>query len=219
MSVFQKNGLVVLSAICLIVGAVHAQDNVGSQDRPDLPGGTDPSGQAATVAPSPDATSEQMRMDQLAIQQLMGSEELMAEAKGELLSDDAIAERVAREILIQEMVMDHEYLATMRDGLRTDTDNEPEMTVLIDKISNAKAKLVKDKDALMSMTQELMVRQLAANRIAMINGGRFNQDGSEPVNAETVTEQGVDADGGEDAETPQPAGANEPALADQPIGG
>lgn len=219
MSIFQKNGLAVLSAICLIVGAVHAQDNAGSQDTPDLPGGTDSSGQAAAVAPSPDASSEQMRMDQLAIQQLMSSVELMAEAKEELLSDDAIAERVAREILIQEMVMDHEYLATMRDALRTDTDNEPEMTVLIDKISSAKAKLVKDKDALMSMTQELMVRQLAANRIAMINGGRFNQDGSEPVNDETVTEQGVDADRGEDAETPQPDGANEPALADQAVDG
>ncbi len=161
MFVFTRRWLVALSAGCLISGAAVSQDGLRTDSSP-----------VETSVP-PDGVAEQMRLDQMAMQQVMKSQEMMKEAKEDLMSDKELASRVAREILMQEMVKDKQYLAMVRKGLRTEDKDDPKMKVLVDKISAAKAEMLKDKDAMMSMTRELMVRQIAANRIAMMNGGRF----------------------------------------------
>ncbi len=217
MLMFKKHVLVAFGATCLVAGAAHAQDGANARD------GIDPSGQTVTAAAQPDGSSEQMRMDQMAMQQMMKSQKLMTAAKEKLMSDDKMAERVAREILMQEMVLDKKYLAMVRDGLRTDTDNEPKMKVLVDKISSAKSKLMKDKDALMSMTQELMVRQLAANRIAMINGGRFNSEATEATKDKTTNDKKMKGKKGKDRKANdirlKDTGTDQPAVANKPVGG
>lgn len=174
MLIFKKRILATLTASCLLTSMAIAQD------------GTDPSSKAVTTSVPTDGVSDQMRMDQMAMQQMMKSQKMMTKAKEGLMSDDEMATRVAREILLQEMVKDKKYLKMMRDGLSADTDDEPKMKELVEKISAAKAKMLKDKDGMMSLTQELMVRQLAANRIAMMNGGRFGSELLEKVRDEKM---------------------------------
>ncbi|TWU15573.1 hypothetical protein [Allorhodopirellula heiligendammensis] len=160
----KKYGWVVVSASCLLASIAISQDGVESSS-------------TVNAAPAPaETTAEQVRLDQLAMRQMMTSQAMLTKAKEQLMSDDQIAERIAREILMQEMVKDKEYLAMVRDGLSADSEDEPAMKMLVDKISAAKSKMLKDENAVMSMTQEMMVRQLAANRIAMMSGGRFDSD-------------------------------------------
>ncbi|TWT74076.1 hypothetical protein [Allorhodopirellula solitaria] len=225
MLVSKTHWLVAIAAAGFVAGpAVAQQDRVpttkpGTQsdaqpsgEQPPVEAAAEGSGDAdAAVDPNalePDKLEQQMRMDQMAMKQTMKNIELVSKVKSELMSDERLAARVAREILMQELVQDKEYLAMMRDGLRTETDSDPAMESLVEKISAAKAAMVKDEAAMMSMTRELMVRQLAANRIAMMNGGRLNEQAPENVSERTEADSDAGQISSSEAETEATAAVN-----------